>query len=333
MLQFETPLVLLLLLALPLLWRKRKLSAAIPFPGVIHFANEPPTGVRQRFLRYLPVVRMAVLALLIVALAQPMLHPEPVRTITDGRAIEIVVDRSNSMSTVDMNYDGAEMTRLDAVKRVTYDFIFGGRSADLKGRPTDMIGLICFAADPITLSPLTFSHGALAHSIKNLEVAGTLAEDGTAIGDALALAAARLQASVRASKQQIKSKIIVLITDGENNLGASTPEQAAQLAKQWGIKIYAIIISTETVKTEREQQVGYGMSSLAESTGGFAWTVRNGSALRAIHQEIDRLEPTRLDVTKRTDGGRALTWILAVALVLIVADLVLRNTWLRKVPA
>ena len=266
---------------LPLVWHLRKRPTALPFPALFHFVPKPAATWKTRSAKYLPAARLASFALLIIALAQPTLHPETLRTITEGLAIQIVLDRSASMSTADLNYDGALISRLEAVKRVSHDFIFG--AGGLQGRPNDMLGIICFAADPITLSPLTLSHETLKTAINNLEVAQTLDEDGTAIGDALALAAARLHVSVGASKQHIKGKVIVLITDGENNMGQRTPEQAAILAKEWGIKLYAITIRPDSFDPKRDQQIEFAMSGLATSTGGLARTVKDGSSLRAIH--------------------------------------------------
>jgi Ca-activated chloride channel family protein len=229
-----------------------------------------------------------------------------------------------------MKYKGANISRLDAVKRLSRDFIFGN-GRDLEGRPNDKVGLIAFAADPITLSPLTLSHGTLRSSIDTLTEARTVEDDGTAIGDAIALAAARLRVSVGTSGK--KGKLIILITDGENNMGERTPEQAAALARQWGVKLYAITIRPESVDTKHDQEIEHAFAALAADTGGAARTVKDGDALAAIYREIDRLEPAHLDSLKRSDGDRALTWMLLAAFIILVGELALRETWLRKAPA
>jgi len=275
---------------------------------------------------------MAVLAFLIFALAKPMLRPLRILNATRGLAIEIVVDRSASMSTQDMKYDGVTMTRLDAVKLISRDFIFGdGRG--LRGRPNDMVGLISFAANPVTLSPLTFSHETLRPSIDSLQIATTLDDDGTAIGDAVALAAARLHVTAGAARNDREGRLIILITDGENNLGDRTPEQAVALAKEWGVKLYAITIRPESVGQRHEREIEGAMAALSERTGGVARTASDGSALQAIYREIDRLEPAHLESLKRFDNDRALTWALLLALILLGSELALRETWLRKAPA
>ena len=161
----------------------------------------------------------------------------------------MVVDRSGSMG-AEMEYRGKKLNRLEVVKRVFKDFVMGN-GKDLSGRPNDLIGMIAFARYADTICPLTLAHGALIPFIDGVKLVKRKEEDGTAIGDGLALAAARLKTIQETLKKQlkksdnsyeIKSKIIILLSDGENNCGKYTPMQAADLAKKWGIKVYTIAI-------------------------------------------------------------------------------------------
>ena len=323
--RLENPDALWLLLLLPVLWFVRRRPSAIPFPGLFDF-QPSELGWKQRAALCLPLFRILSLASLVIAMAVPQIKPVRARDVTRGVAIQLVVDRSASMATVDMGYQGAMQSRLDAVKRISRDFILGhGRG--LPGRPNDSVGLISFAGEPATLSPLTLSHQTLLPWIDQLRVAESWEEDGTAIGDALALAAARLRAS--SEEKKITGRLIVLITDGENNMGERTPEQSAEIAKQWGVKIHAIVIRPEG----RSRAVQDAMARWTGITGGVARTADDSSALEAIYQEIDRLEPSDLESVKWNDGDLGLMLALIAAAMLIGLEFVLRETWLRKAPA
>src|SRR5580698_3539378 len=188
---FEWPWALAALLLLPLLaWRQRRLN---PPTVVFNRTAALPPSARQKFLRLPAALRLAALALLIVAVARPQLGAKPFRDISKSIAIQVLIDRSSSMRHTDFLYGRGAATRLDVVKTLSLQFIFGNRR-DLPGRPSDMIGLIEFAGDPITLSPLTLSHDHLSSLIQNIQPASG-DEDGTAIGDAVALAAARFKRS------------------------------------------------------------------------------------------------------------------------------------------
>ena len=170
-------------------------------------------------------------------------------------------DRSSSM-TAEMEYRGMRRNRLEVVKKVFEEFIMGN-GEELEGRPNDLVGMVAFARFADTMAPLTLGHGALLRFLDQVRIVTRRAEDGTAIGDALALAAARLRtaeedlaryADESGDKEyEIKSKIIILLTDGQNNFGQRTPEQAAELAADWDIKVYTIGVGGDegvsTVKT------------------------------------------------------------------------------------
>lgn len=276
------------------------------------------------------VLRTLALALLIVALARPEWGARRVRDISRSIGIQMVIDRSGSMSARDLAYEGRRLSRLDVVKRVSEEFIFGN-GADLKGRPSDMVGLIAFGVFPSTLCPLTLSHEHLRPVLYGVEVASGI-ETGTAIGDAVALAAARFQNAEAAEGGQFKSKAIILLTDGENNSGARTVSDAALLAHKWGVRVYAIAIRPLAARDEYDQMVQYGLHALAAETNGAAYTVRNGSELRAIYARIDQLERNQVQVSKLVEGRDAFFALACTALGLLLSEIVLGQTWLRRAP-
>ncbi len=269
---FGSPLAFLLLLLLPvlLLRQRSKRRDAVRFSST-DLPRASGSSLRAR-LRNLPFfLRLLVLLLLIFALARPQQGLEKIQDISKGIAIEMVVDRSSSMGS-EFAYQGSNMTRLDAVKKIFAGFVLGNGSS-LQGRPDDLIGMVRFARFADTVCPLTLAHGPLKKFLETVKLVDRRDEDGTAIGDAVSLAAARLRTAEKelrkAGKDQagyrIKSKIIILLTDGENNMGKYSPEQAASLAKKWGIKIYAIgvggeqtmqvrtLFGTQTIRTGRRR--------------------------------------------------------------------------------
>ncbi len=239
----------------------------------------------------------------------------PREAITDSKsqqeaiAIELVVDRSGSMAE-QSQFEGGRTTRIEAVKKVVEQFVLGDGDK-LKGRPGDLLGLIVFGTYADTMMPLTQSHDVLADAIRRIELPRAESERSTAIGDALVLASARLKASEDSMKLdldnpdfKIKSKAIILLTDGENREGVYSPNQAAQLAADWGIKIYIIGIrgGTRTAFGFRGgQEVNEGrMSAVAEHTGGAFWGVNSLDDLPEVYATIDELERTEVLVSETT---------------------------------
>jgi Ca-activated chloride channel family protein len=330
---FEWPWAFAALLLLPLVaWRNRRLrTPAVVFNGAIL----PARSRRQRFLWIPTALRCLALALLIAAVARPQRGARLSRDITKSIAIQILIDRSGSMQHTDMVFRGRRATRLFTVTMLSRRFIFGDRSvinnSGLQGRPSDMVGLIEFAGDPITLSPLTLDHTRLSTLIERIEPARP-DEDGTAIGDAVALAAARFHEAEAAAGAQLKSKIIVLLTDGENNMGARTPADAAALAKKWGVRIYAIGIRPRTSNSRYDEMMESGLDTLAEETGGIARMVADADALTDVYREIDRLEPTEVHPPKLSGGFPAFESLAVLALALLLLEVLLNQTWLRRIP-
>lgn len=349
---FESPWAFLLLLVLPLLIGFRHFRIKGPSIGFSTVGNaaRPGKSLRQRLLWLPAFMRISALSLLIIALARPQTGREQVREISKGVAIEMVVDRSGSMA-AELEYKGEQMNRLEVVKTVFKEFVMGG-TRNLPGRPNDLIGMIIFARYPDTVCPLTLAHGALPAFLKSAKLVQTQAEDGTAIGDALALAAARLKTAEETLKRQqdtadpyeIKSKVIVLLSDGENNCGKRTPIQAAELAAKWGIKVYTIAIGGGEAVTSVQTPFGVfkvpstqrvdakTLEVIAEKTGGFFRKAEDAASLRDIYEEIDKMEKSEIESVRFVDYKESFRGFALAGLFLIACEILLNSTWFRKIP-
>ncbi len=347
MFRFESPWLLLLLVpvAALLAWRRRD-AVRLRFSSTA-VAGSVARSWRVR-LAALPVwLRALALVALVVALARPQYGTERVRDISRGIAIGMVVDRSSSMGER-MRLGGRIVTRLDAVKQVFREFI-DPAAGELAGRPNDLIGMTAFAQYADSVCPLTLSHDTLLELLDTVQLVEDRREDGTAIGDAVALAAARLRQAEDAlagrrgevPTYEIKSKVVILLTDGENNAGDRSVRDAAELCRQWGIKVYAI-----GVGDARGLQTPFGrlttplrrgfddrpLREIAEVTGGLYRLATDADALRGVHAEIDRLERSEFEAVRYFDyRERFGPWALA-ALVLLSSELFLRLTVFRTAP-
>jgi len=362
--QWYTPWALLLLLALPLLgylMLRKKRSAAVKFPSLIDM-RACPVSWRLRLRPVLVAARLLCLALLILALARPRKGTVLSEISTEGVAIQAVVDRSGSMA-AEMDYDGQKLDRLEVVKRVLADFVEGDKKG-LSGRTGDLIGLITFARYADTVCPLVLTHNILTEFLKKTEIVNIRSEDGTAIGDAIALAAARLKKAEEELQRrnaqlgfgetespederggfEIKSKAIVLLTDGRNNVGDYDPLAAAELAAKWGIKIYTIGIgsaqSFATVQTmlgtfrmptqdDLDEEL---LKAIAQKTGGFYSRATDAESLRDVVRRIDALEKTKVKSVQYTQyAERFGRWTLP-ALALLALEMLAGCTIFRKIP-
>jgi Ca-activated chloride channel family protein len=297
------------------------------------------------------LLRILALLFLTVAIARPQEGREQVRDVSEGIAIEMVVDRSGSMG-AEMEFEGERLSRLEVVKRVFEEFAIG-KNSDLPGRPNDLIGMISFARYADTVCPLTLAHGALSKFLESVQLVKRRSEDGTAIGDAIALAAARLRTADETLARQlkegektfeIKSKIMILMTDGQNNAGMRPPSEAAALAKKWGIKIYTIGVGGEEGLMRQQGLLGsflirtgegvdrQTLQSVAESTGGIFRMAEDAEALRAIYREIDRLERSRIESVRYLDYRELFQLSLFLALGLLVTEIALSCTLFRRIP-
>jgi Ca-activated chloride channel family protein len=249
------------------------------------------------------------------------------------------------------------------VKRVLADFIEGDKK-DLRGRTSDLIGLVTFARYADTVCPLVLSHGVLTEFLKQTQIVSLRSEDGTAIGDAIALGAARLKKAEEELQRRntslgfgseggnrkdapdftIKNKIMLLLTDGRNNMGRQDPREAAELAKKWGIKIYCIgigsaqayrtvetMVGTFRMPTEDELDEGL-LKSIAETTGGFYSRADDAASLRKIVETIDKMEKTEVTSVQYTQYAEHFgRWTLP-ALVLLGLEMLAGCTVFRKIP-
>jgi Ca-activated chloride channel family protein len=281
---------------------------------------------------------------------------------TEGVAIELVVDRSGSMRAQDFTLDGRSVSRLDAVKRVVQQFVTGGER--LPGRPDDLIGLIVFARYADSRCPLTLDHEHLTETVRATQFVGAAEreqEDGTAIGDAIGLAVERLSSldervKVR-SADVIKSKVIVLLTDGENNAGDLEPAVAADMAAALGIRIYTIGAGTESGYAPVPVDIGGRIVSqrmrvsidektlreIARRTGGLYFRATDTDSLEEIYARIDELERTEIEQQRYTEyhelavepwrlGPLPLPPLLAMVLILLAAEVLLTATRFRTLP-
>jgi Ca-activated chloride channel family protein len=338
MITLAHPWALLLLLVLPPLgwyWSRRGARPVLRFPHVATLAAAG--GQWRRHLRLiLPVARTVALAALIVALARPQRVDAASQLYAEGIAIQMVLDTSGSMTGRDMGTRSDPVTRLELVKRVFREFV-AGNGKDLPGRPNDLIGFIRFARYADSAVPLTLDRPNLLEVLDQTEAVRTRDEDGTAIGDALALAVARLKDlhRTRGSGAQltITSRIIVLLTDGENNRGDITPEQAGDLAAACGLKVY-------TIMAGRGELTGFGpmpvddapLRHIAEVTGGKHFRAETPGALHQVYAEIDKLERSRTEERQFVSRDeRAWQW-LATALAALALQTVFGATWLRRLP-
>lgn len=348
--RFESPWLFLLLLAIPaVLWLSRRGhgSGAIGFPSVAPVVAAG-SSIRVRLAVLLPVLRALALCMLVAALARPQKGHEQVRDISKGIAIEMVLDRSGSMGE-GIEFRGEAMSKLDAVKQVFAEFVLGD-GKDLDGRPNDLVGMVAFARYPDTICPLTLAHQALPEFLETVKVVNIRSEDGTAIGDGLAVAAARLknveetiarQSPDKGAKYEIKSRIIILLTDGQNNAGNRSPVQAAELAAKWGIKIYAIGIGSADGMVQMQTPFGTysipGMDegtleSVAKATGGFYRRAADGEALRKVYTEIDKLEKSEVTSLRFVDYKEQFVPFAVAALVFLLLEVLLGATVLRRIP-
>ena len=361
--QLHSPWALLLLSVVPVmayLMLRKKGTATVRFPSLVDMRN-CSLSWRIRSRPILKLARLICVALLIMALARPRRGTVLSEISTEGVAIEAVVDRSGSMQT-EMDFFGQKLNRLEVVKKVLSDFIEGDKK-DLKGRRNDLVGLITFARYADTKCPLVHSHNVLTEFLNKTDIA-IRSEDGTAIGDAIALAAARLRKAeeeIHQRKMQlassgenisdanesgfkIKSRAIILLTDGINNAGQYDPLEAAELAKKWEIKIYTIGIgsaqayttvqtSLGTYKIPTGQNLDEGLlKRIAENTGGFYGRADDAKALRTLVERIDELEKTEVKSVQYTQFAERFGWWTLAALLVLSAEMLTRCTVFRKIP-
>jgi Ca-activated chloride channel family protein len=363
--RFDSPWVFIIVFLAPVwVWLSlRKPPGRLRLPTLDASVHAGRTW-RNRLI-YLPLtLRIAAVFLLVLALGRPQQGAQIVRDVSKGMAIEIVVDRSGSMGE-EIAVPGSFAKRLDVVKEVCQGFVFGN-GRDLRGRQDDLIGIISFARYAETTCPLTLSHEIVGDFMERIQAASRKEDDGTAIGDALALAAARLKNAEESLSRidpqrktapegtpehspggaySIKNKIIILLTDGHNNAGKRTPEQGAALAAGWGVRVYALGIGgaqsslsirtpfgedrSSTGETGVDQEI---LERIASDTGGRFWLADSAEKLRQVYAEIDRLETSEITAPRFSQYSEKFTAFVVAALAAIFLELLLANTLLRRIP-
>ena len=320
---FIFPWILWLLPLSLMLLRRRKLNA-IEVSSLAGWkgAAEPR---RARWLKLLNILRTVACALLIIALAGPRTERPVSEEVRQGIAIEMLLDISSSMDRNITGSDGQQTTRMEAAKKAVEAFV--------ENRPDDLIGLITFARYADTLSPLTFGHSALISLVQEVEIQDRPNEDGTAYGDALSLACAHLDQMDKWSGEEeqttIQSKTIILLTDGENNCGLHLPEESAGLAKNWGIRIYAISLGDTDEKelTDAEKLLEF----ISEETGGEFWKIYDIDELSQTYAQIDELETSEIKSATlvHTEYTSIFTLFALPAFILLLLERLLNATILR----
>lgn len=326
---FANPGFLWILVLIPLLivWyilRYRKQKPALQFSS-ISLVKKPIKTFRQRLYPLLYVLRMLALVCLIVAMARPQSKLSRQEMKVEGIDIVLAMDVSGSMLAEDF-----KPNRLEAAKKVAENFI--------KGRKTDRIGLVEFAGEAFTQTPLTIDHNVLLSQLS--KVKSGVIEDGTALGDGLATAINRIKDS------KATSKVIILLTDGVNNQGSVDPKSAAEIAELYGLRLYTIGLGTRgmapypfynsgitqyrNIPVEIDEEL---LTEMAESTnGGKYFRATNKKSLEEIFSEIDKMEKTKIDVTQYNQTKDEHLPFLLVGLFALALEIVLGLLYFRTTP-
>ena len=318
----------LLLLLIPLIgWYIYKLSKSQASMQVSssEVFQLPEARSWKIYLRHVPfLLRMVLIALLIVVLARPQSTNSWQNSSTEGIDIMLAMDISSSMLAQDL-----KPNRLEAAKDVAASFI--------NGRQNDNIGLVVFAAESFTQCPLTTDHTVLLNLFKDIQPG--IIQDGTYIGLGLANAVSRIKDS------QAKSKVIILLTDGVNNAGEIAPVTASEIAKTFGVRVYTIGVGTQG-EAPYPFQTAFGiqyqnvpveideptLKQIAATTGGQYFRATDNASLKAIYEEIDQMEKTKISVQEFSKKQEEyMQWALLVLLLLLV-EVLLKNTLLRNIP-
>ncbi len=279
----------------------------------------------------LSALRWLALVLFIIALAQPRLIKSETKVTASGVDIAVALDMSGSMVSEDFVVRGERVNRFNMARSCFQSFI--------DKRPNDRIGLVVFAVQAFIATPLTLDHEFLQDTLARLEI-GVIDDNQTAIGDALSTAVNRLR------EVKSKSKIVILMTDGENNSGAIAPLTAAQAAQALGIKVYTVGIGKQGTAPmpvfSNGQKVGYQevpvdvdeptLQKVAGMTGGKYYRADNAEHFQELYNEIDKLEKTEMDIKKYSQFRELFPWLVTAGLVVLLLEIVLGQTILRRLP-
>ena len=323
--EFANPGFFWLLLLIPVtvayyIRREQKLQGSLSVSAVKGFSL-PVKSIIPR-LRHLGIIlRSLALVALIVALARPQSALSWQNSTTQGIDIVIASDISGSMLAEDF-----KPNRLEAGKNIAIDFI--------KDRPDDRIGLVVFSGEAFTQCPLTIDHDVLINVFS--AVKNGMVDDGTAIGMGLATAVNRLKDS------EAKSKVVILLTDGSNNVGSIPPVTAAEIARQFNVRVYTVGIGTrgyapypvQTPMGVRYQNMPVDvdegtLTKIARTTGGKYFRATDNEKLKSIYEQIDKLEKAKIDVTQYHKKTEVFLPFALIALLLLLTEFILKNTLLK----
>ena len=288
-----------------------------------------PKSWRMRIVNLPMVLRCATFVLIVIILARPQTHNAWDKKSVAGIDIMLAMDVSTSMLAEDLRPN-----RIEAAKEVAAEFI--------SGRPDDNIGLTIFAGEAFTQCPMTSDHTSLLNLLQNVRTdiaARGLIQDGTAVGMGLANAVSRLKAS------KAKSKVVILLTDGSNNMGDLSPMTSAQIAKSLGIRVYTIGVGTNKVARYPMPVAGgvqyvnipveidtKTLREIAATTQGNFYRATNNAELKNIYKDIDKLEKTKMNVKKFSKRYEAYQPFAVAAIICLLLEILLRTTVLRRIP-
>lgn len=331
---FAHPYLLLLLLLLPVAaWLKGRRGQPAAF---VYSSTQLLRGIQEISKSnaggFLAALRWLALAILIIALAQPRLTKfDTSKATASGVDIVVAFDLSGSMAAEDFEIRGQRVNRVAMAKHVLENFI--------ARRPNDRIGLVAFGTQAYIASPITLDHDFLLKNLERMDL-NTINGNQTAIGSALSTAVNRLR------ELQSKSKIVILMTDGQNNAGKVAPLTAAEAAQALGVKVYTIGVGTQgqapMPATDMFGRRVYQMvpvdidedtlQKISDMTGGKYYRADNADKFQSIYAEIDQLEKTEAEVQKFAQHTELFAWLIALGVVLLTAEIALGQTVLRRLP-
>ena len=328
--EFKNPLFFLLLLVLVpyIVWYVLRFKQSLPslkVPDTTKYVKVPKTF--RLYLMHMPfLLRLILMSLVVCILARPQSRHSWSNTDVEGIDIMLAVDVSTSMLAQDF-----KPNRVEALKEIAQRFI--------EKRPNDNMGLTMFAGEAYTQCPLTTDHTVLMNLYNSVDcnmAARGIIDDGTAIGDGI------MNAILRLRESQAKSKVIILLTDGENNSGNISPQTAAEIAKKYGIRIYTIGIGrngmapyplptggTAMLPVEIDEQT---MTKISTETGGQYFRAQKNAELDAIYQDIDKMERTKFNVKQFSRRGELYQPFAIAAFVVLLLEILLRTVVLKRLP-
>jgi len=330
--QFQNPWIFILLpvvLALAFYSRKREQQPSFRFSSG-ELVKGLRSTLRVKLSKGVVILRVASLILIVLALSRPQLMLEETKLEAEGIDIVLAVDTSTSMLAEDFKLGGKRVNRLEIVKDVVKNFI--------NNRSFDRIGIVAFASSAYTVSPLTLDYGWLIQNMDRVKIG--MIEDGTAIGSGISSALNRLKDT------EAKSKVVILLTDGRNNAGKLSPLTAAEAASALNIKIYTIGAGSKgmvpyptkdmfgntvysRVKIEIDENT---LKKIADKTDARYYRATDTESLRNIYDEIDELEKTLIEEKGYTEYKELFHLFLIPALLLLLLEIVMKNTLLRRIP-